>query len=222
MLLREIDELTRNDHSLLDASCKCYFFAEYPSGNRKENEGNPIYSLINNLKKSVDKKGLPEYKYKLNDIQICSNALIELFLSTNNIGDFTLVPIPPSKSKNHPLYDPRILQILEGLKPKFDNCDIKELISSKEDMIASHKTLKRPKVMEIFNNYVLDESLISGVKDKVILFDDVLTSGAHFQAAKRKILEYFPLCEVIGFFIARRIFPDPLKEFQDDTEGLPF
>lgn len=56
----------------------------------------------------------------------------------------------------------------------------------------------------------------------MILFDDVLTSGAHFQAAKRKILEYCPQTEVIGFFITRRIFPDPLKEFQNDVGALPF
>ncbi|QXP89654.1 hypothetical protein [Methylococcus capsulatus] len=41
---------------------------------------------------------------------------------------------------------------------------------------------------------------------KVIgLFDDVLTTGAHFKATQSMLQETFPGVRVIGLFIARRV-----------------
>jgi hypothetical protein len=41
----------------------------------------------------------------------------------------------------------------------------------------------------------------------VVLLDDVLTSGAHFVAARRLILSAYPHTCVAGLFIARRALP---------------
>ncbi len=39
----------------------------------------------------------------------------------------------------------------------------------------------------------------------VWLFNDVLTTGAHFKAAARRIREIHPQARIRGFFIARRV-----------------
>jgi len=45
----------------------------------------------------------------------------------------------------------------------------------------------------------------------IVLLDDVLTSGAHFTAARRRILEVFPDATVIGIFWAKAISADELS-----------
>lgn len=215
MLFRKIDELTRGDHSFIDINSDCYYFAEYPSGDNPENKQNPIYSLIHNIKKPMNRQHLPEWRYKMRDLNTCSQTLRSLFTQTGNIADVTLVPIPPSKSKTNQAYDPRITQILNGIQPYFPDCDIRELLNSNVDMVSSHESPVRPTIEEIAGNYVIDESLIPGCRQKIILVDDVLTTGAHFCAAKRKILERMPNAEISGYFIARRV-PSPSNDFNID------
>lgn len=212
MFFRKIDELTQGDHSFIDINSDCYYFAEYPSGDNPENKLNPIYSLIHNIKKPMNRQHLPEWRYKLIGINTCSQNLKDLFLQTGDIADVTLVPIPPSKIKGNPAYDPRMLQILEGIKPYFPTCDIRELLSCQADMVSSHESFIRPTIDEIANNYRIDETLISGCRSRIILVDDVLTTGAHFCAAKNKILERIPGAHISGYFIARRLLP-PNNDF---------
>ncbi|WP_313491702.1 hypothetical protein [Sphingobacterium multivorum] len=213
MVLRKIDELTQGDHHHITVNDNCYYFAEYPSGDNTINKNNPIYSLIHNLKKSVDRKNLPEWRYKGIAIRSCTSELRRLFETEGNIGDFTLVPIPPSKIRSNPLYDNRISQILEGLIPSFVNCDVRELLYCIEDREPSHYTVQRPSLDDIYDNYMIDESLINGVRNNIILFDDVLTNGTHFCASRRKLLERFPNSTILGLFIARRVFPEPAEDF---------
>ena len=44
------------------------------------------------------------------------------------------------------------------------------------------------------------------MKDKVILVDDIITTGSHFKACKSIIKKEFPEVEGQGLFIARRVF----------------
>jgi len=215
MLFRKIDELTQGDHSFISADSDCYYFAEYPSGDNPENKQNPIYSLIHNIKKPMNRQHLSEWRYKIRDLNTCSQTLRSLFTQTGNIADVTLVPIPPSKSKTNPAYDPRMTQILHGIRPYFSDCDIRELLNSNLDMVSSHESPVRPTIDEIAGNYNIDDSLIPGCRQKIILVDDVLTTGAHFCAAKRKILERLPGAEISGYFIARRV-PSSNNDFNID------
>ncbi|QBQ41212.1 hypothetical protein E2P86_08595 [Sphingobacterium psychroaquaticum] len=205
--MKKIDELTIYDHAYLTVNDNCYYFAEYPSGDPQVNRNNPIYSLIHNLKKTVDRKESPEWKYKLIAIEQCQVELVNLFQHTQDIGEYTLVPIPPSKTKRNEMYDDRTLQILIGLKLTFDNCDVRELIYTIEDRVPSHHSTEgpRPTIEEIYQNYQIDETQTNNIRRKIILVDDVLTKGTHYQAAKRIITERFPGIEIRGLFIARRV-----------------
>lgn len=54
--------------------------------------------------------------------------------------------------------------------------------------------------------------LAAPLRETVVLFDDVLTTGKHFKVCLRKIREVRPNVPVVGVFVARRVFPEPLED----------
>jgi hypothetical protein len=60
--LTKIDELTFPDHYRLNDTDECYFIGEYTA--RAGFSHSATNDLISNLKKSIDKKDRPEWKYK--------------------------------------------------------------------------------------------------------------------------------------------------------------
>lgn len=208
--LRKIDELTAADHAYINENSGCFYFLEYPSGTVETNKGNPIYSFVHNFKKSPDRKGSSQWHYKVNAINDTIELFDSFFVRTGKIGGSTLVPIPPSKTKANPMYDDRMSQVLSALAMRHPNkADFKELIYCIHDMQSTHSLNVRPSIAEIQANYAIDQNLIFAARKSIILFDDVLTTGAHYVAAKNKILEVRPDIQVRGIFIARRILPDP-------------
>jgi predicted amidophosphoribosyltransferase len=53
--------------------------------------------------------------------------------------------------------------------------------------------------------YEIDENLADPEPENIAVFDDILTTGTHFRAAKRVLSERFPNARIFGFFIARRV-----------------
>ncbi|NQX38496.1 hypothetical protein SAMN05421820_101519 [Pedobacter steynii] len=203
-----IDDLVRSAHRHLTIEDECYYVMVYTSrsGWAYSDENN----LISNLKKKMDKKGTSQWPHKERAIQ----TLGQIFQNTLPlIIDFettTIVPIPPSKSKTDPLYDTRLNQILD-LATKNKKVDIRNLIAVNESVEATH-TLeeagkRRPTVAEIKENYSFDDTLVPNLKPIIMLFDDVLTTGAHYIACKEVIQAGFPDAEIYGLFIARRELP---------------
>src|SRR5262249_32681191 len=104
-----IDDLTRPDHSYLTSNDSCAFIGEYTArGGFSFSETN---DLISNLKKSVDRRLLAEWRYKELAIQKVARTLKAIF-SSQWLDRTTFVPIPPSKIKTHHLYDDRLVRIL--------------------------------------------------------------------------------------------------------------
>jgi hypothetical protein len=60
--LTKIDELTRPDHTYLSPEDECYYLGEYTA--RKGYAFSPINDLVQNLKKPMDRRGKPEWRYK--------------------------------------------------------------------------------------------------------------------------------------------------------------
>lgn len=202
--LQKIDEIALPDHSYLEWNDECYFILSYTS--HKSFDYSLDNSIIINLKKSVLKRGTLEYKYKEEAINKCAGYLN--YISINNLfsNDVTFIPIPPSKSKNDPEYDDRLLLILNNAFK--ENIDIKEFIIQNKSTEAVHLCGNRLTKEEIKSNYTVDEKLLSQTKGTIIIFDDVITTGAHYKAIKELILERFPQKRVIGLFIARRVFDE--------------
>lgn len=198
--LQEIDLLTIGDHWHLDIrNDKCYFILEYTARESfNYSEGNRI---IANFKKKMEKRDSPEWKYKDKAIRQCAEILRELNLIDVFSSEISFVPIPSSKTKMDPMYDDRLLKTLNLV---FSNEMIKDVVVQRNSMPCSHETAVRRDIEELLSNYDLDVDHCEGLKDTVIVFDDVLTTGAHFIAVKKLILGHYPHKKIIGLFLARR------------------
>jgi predicted amidophosphoribosyltransferase len=124
-------------------------------------------------------------------------------------------PIPPSKAIEHPEYDDRMLRLLRRVAVGL--LDVRELLYQERSMDAAHASLARPRPEEIAANYRVREDLLEPAPEAIGLFDDVLTTGAHFKAAQQVLRRHFPATPILGIFLARTV----RLEKAGDTPQLP-
>jgi len=213
--LTEIDDLTRPDHYHLNAGDTCLFLGEYTA--RKGFTFSATNQIVLNFKKSIDRRGRPEWQHKERAIREVGQAF-GVAIKAAWLSSVTLVPIPPSKERNDPLYDDRMLRMLRAI-PSAQPLDIRELLIQQQTMDAAHDANIRPGPDQIAAAYRIDENLCEPIPGAIALFDDVITTGAHFVAARRVLQVRFPLSRVFGFFIARRA-PETTDfgEFSEDLD----
>ena len=111
----KIDDLTRPDHWYLTADDVCYFIGEYTA--RKGYAYSTTNNLVLNFKKTMDRRGLPEWRYKGRAIGQAAVAF-RTALGPRGVDALTFVPIPPSKAKGDPLYDDRLTHLLNSIRPQ--------------------------------------------------------------------------------------------------------
>ncbi len=92
--------------------------------------------------------------------------------------------------------------------------DVRELVRQTASYESSHAagTGGRITPEELLELYVIDAGQPEP-HDTIIVFDDVLTQGAHFRAMKSKILEHYPGKRVIGLYIARAVERSAANDF---------
>lgn len=206
ILLKRIDELFIANYRYLTPKDEVYYLEEYTTQqNFKFSRTN---DLISNYKKEPAKKNSPEWKHKEKAImEAASKFQTAIFLAegiSERIKNAILVPIPPSKAKESLEYDDRNLKLLKNIMP---NGNIQEIILQRESRDAFHKNPKIRSPKELENNYYLDPNAQISDGDEVWLFDDLLTKGTHFRASCNILLRTFPKAKVVGFFIARSVYP---------------
>ncbi|HAV5946515.1 TPA: hypothetical protein JI227_11080 [Acinetobacter baumannii] len=187
------------DHSYLDENDNCFYFGEYTA--RASFSHSQTNNIISNFKKSVDRKGLPEWKYKTQAIEQVANILNG---ALNPISTVLFVPVPPSKTKDHPLYDDRMIQVLKKLNHGWMDGCYRELVVQINSTDASHQSDARRDVQKLIQNYRIDQNLLQPVPETIIIIDDVLTTGCHYKAVKYHLEQAFPSADIYGLFIARR------------------
>jgi len=225
--LTEVGPHERSDHSHLPEDARCYFWGEYtPYEHTKGLKWNfsATNRLISNFKKKLERKGQPDWQYK-------NQAVHEIALAFSQFwqwGDLhkhyhaALIPIPPSKARQDPTFDPRMLEMLNAMAIKTSiQLDIRDCLSLSGKYAASHESNDRPTPDELraelsFDNSTGKPDIQPGV---IFVFDDMLTTGAHYLAITQMLAKHFPGVPIIGNFIARRIVPNPFADL-NDLDGL--
>lgn len=204
-----IDELARRDHFYLTDEDECFYYGEYTA--RKGHSFSETNQLILNLKKKMDRKNLPEWVHKTRAIATVSRVF-KRGLKQDFLASSIIVPMPPSKIKTDPAYDDRMLQIARGMG---EELDVREILSFRNNMVASHDATDRPNPTTLYNAMHVNESLCGKPRKSIVIIDDVLTAGSHFKAAKRHLAEHFPDARILGLFVARRILNTDELNFED-------
>jgi predicted amidophosphoribosyltransferase len=207
-----IDETNIQDHSRLRPEDEVYYLFEYTSG--RNYAFSATNGLISNLKKPPSRSHLTEYRYKRRAITDCAGGLGGA-INHRWLNGATLVPVPPSKARTDPEYDDRITQICRAIPASFA-LDVRELVIQRESTPAAHESDHRPTVRELLQIYGINEACASPAPLRIAIVDDVLTAGTHFRAVHTMLSERFPDTKIVGFFIARRVFPP--GEVSVDTE----
>ena len=204
--LLKVDDLIRCNHTYLSQGDECYFLGEYTAGS--EYPFSTTNQLVWNLKKPMERCGLPEWHYKGEAILEAAAALRTALepMGQQILSGMTFVPVPPSKAKADPLYDDRLVQVLKGIRSA-PQLDVREIIVQRCSTDPAHSSSVRPRPEQIKAMYEIDEGLTGPEPSFIVVVDDVLTTGAHFRAAQTVLSSRFPAAKVVGLFIARRV-PD--------------
>lgn len=207
LVLTRIDELLRQqDHDALLEDDECYFLREYTA--RAGFAASETNGLISNLKKSMDRRGRPEWYYKGAAIEQCAREL-RATLGLTNAAGAVLIPMPPSKVPGDPAYDDRIVQVVTKA------CDgtpaiPRELLRMRQSMDAFHTGSGYRSLSDLLDNMYVDETTMHATPAAprvLAVVDDVITSGKHFRAARTRLAEKYPTTKIVGIFVARRIQP---------------
>ena len=199
--LTKIDELTRPDHSHLIEEDECHHLGEYTA--RKGFTFSTTNDLVQNFKKPVARKNLPEYVHKDRALVSIARAFQDA-VNPEFLKQATLVPIPPSKCKTDAEYDDRMVRLVRAICAKIPNADIRELIVQAQSLPSFHLgSTHSPQLL--IDNWSIDATLVAPRPRLIGLFDDVLTTGAHFRAATQILSAEFPGVKIVGLFYARRV-----------------
>ena len=211
--LTQIDSSVRGDHFYLTEEDVCLFFGEYTA--RRGFSHSDTNQLISNLKKSVNLQGQQQYIHKTRAIKTVAKNLSII----PNPQNFTFIPIPSSKTKDHPLYDDRLIKILEAYKSSNPNVDFREVVLQTQTTRASHECADGHRLTstELEEIYTIDESTVPGIRPILVIFDDMITTGNHFKAMQTTLKRRFPDAQIIGLFISRRVneAENPFDVFDD-------
>ncbi|MBD1997310.1 hypothetical protein H6G00_11835 [Leptolyngbya sp. FACHB-541] len=166
-------------------------------------------NLISNLKASPQQQ--QRLRYKRLAMEKFAAEVIDLFTDgLKKTSSLVLVPMPPSKAKDHPDYDNRIEVVAQRVAEAFENIVCLPLLVTIESHEGYHTSGASREAEDIYNSIAVDEEITGYYSEgsTFVILDDILTSGAHYAAARRKLLERFSNTEVKGLFWAKSQYMD--------------
>ena len=200
----------------------CHYWGDYLSANTLADD--PITefasmwtSQIHNFKKGNDRKDNPEWYYR--------NAAVVFFASilSNSIKDNPttgIMSIPSSKKSDDNSYDKRFEDLFKEFRTKSKQVKVISPIAIQETTTPSHAGGTRVPE-EIRANYKLTKPHELLQLDKLIICDDVLTTGAHFRAVSDFITEIGNFKKsIIGLFFSKTYFNK--KPYTVFKNGAPY
>lgn len=207
--LRKISELERGDHWYLRDTDQCYFFGEYSPG--KGWAHSQTNQLVLNLKKKPALRTTNQWVHKTKAIADVGRAIAANF-KPEMLPGITFVPIPPSKPREHPEYDDRMLQVARRIAPA---CDVREVIHTAVARDPRHTSGSKRDPAELRATLGVRPELLAGLGARsIVILDDVLTTGCSYTVCRDLLAQHLPEATIFGIFVARRIV-DRTAAFED-------
>ena len=158
-VLKPVDPLMKLfHHHNLDSQDECYFLGRYAVGMGFDYCDN---QLIMNFKKNMDRRDLPEWRYKAIAIRTIARAFGTAISAwgSDTIDRSTFVPIPPSKIRTDPNYDDRMVRMLRAVRHS-SPLNVRELVAQTESTVAAHASSDRLDADELVELYEFIETAV--------------------------------------------------------------
>ena len=200
--LWKIDDSTVGDHFFLTGSEPCFYIWEYAA--RKGYGFSPANNFVWNLKikPGAIERSPMRAGHKLEAIAHAGKAL-RTFISQEFVATrATFVPMPGSKVAGDPQYDNRLGKVLANAFHGW-NADVRDMLKLTHSTLADHESTERQGLDELLAITTINQSFDTAPREIVVILDDVLNSGKHFQVAQRRIRDKWPHVQVRGLFLAR-------------------
>ncbi len=146
-------------------------------------------------------------RYKQRAIAAIAAALRRC-VSQRSVERSTWVPIPPSRANCEPDYDDRLIRILQTAFHGYD-LDLRVLLRQALSTPADHAQSRRSSLDSLYRVIRFDWQALEArpLRERIVLFDDVLTTGKHYKCCERRLREALPDIPIGGLFVARRVLP---------------
>lgn len=162
----------------------------------------PTTSAIHNFKMPLERKGESGWHYKDTAITEWAAALREALPHARIALDSIVCPMFTSKAKEDPLYDDRLEQLAaryaQGSTVRV--CSLLETTNS----YARSRNGDRVEGTTLRDNTRVAEVSLPASCERIILLDDVITTGTHYDVARELLRARFPnIKKIRGVFLAR-------------------
>ena len=204
--LTRIDATSRADHSYLEPADCCEYLAQYRVG---RGDADDLRRLVLDFKcrPALAARSPACARRKRQAAAIIVSAL-RRSLTRGAVESATWVPVPPSRAIGDPDYDDRLRQALAAAFGGYD-LDLRLLLTQTQSMAPDHNARIRSGADWLYRRLQVDVAAlrIRPLRSRIVLFDDLLVSGKHYQCCRRRLREQLPHSPISGCFIARRLLP---------------
>ncbi len=212
MKFKKIDDF--NNRRFLTPADQCYYHDNYISpGGYGAGDFNrfilhykcgPVIARVSDKNNRIREGAISQVGHLL------AQGIAEI-MQLHQWGSCTVVPVPPSSPEGTDEYDDRHIKALARIHNS-QTVSVSVLLKRKCFIVPNHlrssNSQSRATPDEISKSLVIRSSSgNSNISENIILFDDVITTGATFAACKKLIQNRYPSSVVIGLFIARTYWP---------------
>lgn len=206
-----VDRIARLPKPYLTESDICFYYLQKDNLGFGQGPHASENQRIINFKHDPVKypEGTAPFRYKQRAISEFVSAL-SFFLRENASafsGGASLVPIPTSKPRESADYDSRLDDLCSSAARSVQFAKFCPALETRMDMGKVHRGEAPRNPDSIMRNIMVDSAMLSGSHDIIALVDDVLTTGAHYAACKKLVLDAVPDRTIIGLFLSIQL-PD--------------
>ena len=198
------DQRTRADHPYLVAADQCWWLAEYICGHARR--AGSVSQIIVSLKQPASQAAFQTRRARGRRYAVQTlAALLRASVARDWAEEATWIPIPSARLSCDSDHG-RLLPVLRLAFRNYD-VDIRPILSVRDSTEPDHVLARRSSPGELYGRLRVNWPLIAArpLRERLVLFDDVVTTGKHYRCCERVLHRALPRTCVTGLFLSRRV-----------------